>query len=85
MVRRGEQVIRDVPARLLIPNIKSKKLRGSDEISADGKYWVRLDKQHQLCRFFTDQSESSIAVTKPPGIEDQMAELAEMLKDINGR
>ena len=38
MVRRGDQVIKDVPARLLIPNIKSRKLRGSDEISADGKY-----------------------------------------------
>lgn len=81
MIRRGSQVINDVTPKLLIHNIRLKKLRGSDEISADGNKWIRLDKHHQLGYFFRRPDVEKPAT--PPNVETQMAELAEMLKEIN--
>lgn len=85
MLRRGSKIIKDVPAKSLIPNIKSKKLLGSDEISVDGVKWVRLDRHHQLGLYFSGQGvpENVSGNQRPPGIESQIAELADLLKEIN--
>lgn len=84
MIRRGTQVIKDVPAKLLIHNIRLKKLRGSDEMSADGEKWIRLDQHHQLGYFFRQKEVvSSNETTPPPNVANQMAELADMLREIN--
>lgn len=40
------------PVRLLIQNIKSGELSGVEEISADGKNWVRIDQHPQLTEYF---------------------------------
>ena len=82
MIRRGSQVIKDISAKLLIHNIKLKKLRGSDEISADGIKWMRIDKHHQLGYFFR-QPDVENTVSNPPNVENQMAELADLLREIN--
>lgn len=91
LVRRGDKVVKDFPTKLLIPNIKNKKLLGSDEISADGGKWVRLDRHRQLEQFFQPQNPQTNSETasdspsaSPPGFDAQMAELAEMLREING-
>ena len=87
MLRRGSKTIKDVPAKSLIPNIKSKKLLATDEISADGEKWVRLDKHHQLGFYFAEQKELEPGSNSPnpPGFESQITELAELLREINQR
>lgn len=85
MLRRGSKTIKDVPAKSLIPNIRSKKLLGTDEISVDGEKWVRLDRHHQLGLYFSGQEglESVSNNQRPPGIESQISELADLLREIN--
>lgn len=80
MLRRGSKIIKDVPAKSLIPNIKSRKLLGSDEVSVDGEKWMRLDKHHQLGSYFSGRGGLD---PKPQGIESQIAELADLLREIN--
>ncbi|QPJ65633.1 MAG: hypothetical protein G3M78_09600 [Candidatus Nitrohelix vancouverensis] len=79
-VRRGDAPTRQIPAKMLIPNIKIGKLYGSDEISGDGLRWVRLDRHSQLAHYFLVEEDSSpIEKSKV-----QLGELADMLKEING-
>jgi hypothetical protein len=51
-IRRGVNVARGFPVKLLIPYIECKKLLGSDEISGDGVRWMRLDRHKVLSRYF---------------------------------
>ncbi len=81
MLRRGSKIIKNVPARSLIPNIKSRKLLGSDEVSVDGEKWMRLDKHHQLGRYFS--GDGAVVSPNSQGIESQIAELADLLREIN--
>ncbi len=89
MVRRGDKVARYFPARWLVPYIKANKLLGSDEVSADGVKWVRMDRHRQLAPVFaprpTSKDDSDPSVSPPPGIEDQLTEMADMLREINGQ
>lgn len=68
---------------------------GSDEISGDGKSWVRVDSHYQLSKFFSAEDNESNTANQsgnvdlefsesPPNIENNLQEVAELLKDING-
>ncbi len=109
LVRRGSNIARGFPVKLLIPYIECKKLLGSDEISGDGVHWMRLDRHKVLSRYFSNpvqwvpeapspfsgeapelplEAEGGAAmketeVPKPPGLDKQLASLAEMLRDLN--
>lgn len=50
--RRDGKLSKAIPIKLVIPGIKSGKLLASDEISPDGKKWVRLDKTPHLAQYF---------------------------------
>lgn len=50
--RRDGKISKAIPIKLVIPGIKSGKLLASDEISPDGKKWVRLDKTPHLAQYF---------------------------------
>ena len=95
MVRRGNSKVSDVPAENLVTFIRRNILLGSDELSGDGKSWVRVDRHYQLRKYFAsddqekagtqdkpDSDDSSPA--PPPGLKDDLEEMASLLKDING-
>ncbi len=54
-VRRGDKVIKDFPARMLIQAIKSGKLLPTDEYSRDGDLWVKLGAHQQVSEYFTQR------------------------------
>jgi hypothetical protein len=81
-IRRSGKVVRNVLTHLLVPEIKQGRLKGDDEISADEKYWVRLDRHHQLARFFLIEP-SSDSKNPSPNMEQRLTDLSEMLKDLN--
>ncbi len=111
LVRRGANIARGFPVKLLIPYIECKKLLGSDEISGDGVHWMRLDRHKVLSRYFGNpvqwvpeapspfqgetpsldspsraEGEAPMteeAVPNPPGLDRQLASLADMLRDLN--
>jgi len=69
-------------------------LLGSDEISGDGKSWVRVDRHYQLSKFFSAEGNENNTASQngnvdlessesPPNIESNLQEVAELLKDIN--
>jgi hypothetical protein len=95
MVRRGSVTIPSVPTQKLRAFIRKRALLGSDEISGDGKSWVRADSHYQLSKFFTvedgksnsaSQSESSDLEfsESPTNFENNLQEVVDLLKDING-
>ena len=81
-IRRSGKIIRDVLTKSLISEIRQGRLKESDEISADEKHWVRLDRHYQLTRFFSSES-SSISANLPSDTDQRLIELAKMLKDLN--
>lgn len=80
-VRRGRKVVHGVATRSLIRLIREGRLRAEDEISADEKRWVRLDRHHQLAPYCAP--ESALAGHSPPGVEENLAELSVLLKELN--
>jgi hypothetical protein len=95
MVRRGSVTIPSVPTQKLRTFIRKRALLGSDEISGDGKSWVRVDRHYQLSKLFsTEGNESNTASqnantdlefsASPPNIKNNLQEVADLLKDING-
>jgi len=56
-IRRGVNVARGFPVKLLIPYIECKKLLASDEISGDGVRWMRLDRHKVLSRYFASSAQ----------------------------
>ena len=77
-VRRGGQIIKDVPVKTLVAGIKIGKLRRTDEFSSDGKHWTLLGMHRQLSQMFpADQPEISLQVKK------EFVKLADMMRDIN--
>jgi len=84
LVRRGKKVLR-IPAQRLVPYIRKKQLVASDEISIDGTRWVRLDHNPQLRSLFSSTEKQDPSTSFPAQLDDQLAGLAEMLKDINCR
>jgi hypothetical protein len=94
MVRRGSVTIPTVPTQKLRAFIRKRALLGSDEISGDGKSWVRADSHYQLSKFFSAENENNSASQSedtdlefsesPPNVENNLQEVADLLKDING-
>ncbi len=95
MVRRGSVTIPSVPTQKLRTFIRKRALLGSDEISGDGKSWVRVDSHYQLSKFFSAEGcenntpnqfgDADLEFSEsPPNIENNLQEMAELLKDING-
>jgi hypothetical protein len=94
MVRRGSVTIPSVPTQKLRTFIRKRALLGSDEISGDGKSWVRVDRHYQLSKFFSEEGNENNTASQnvnvdlefsesPPNIENNLQEVAELLKDIN--
>jgi len=97
MVRRGAITIPSVPTQKLQTFIRKRALLGSDEISGDGKSWVRVDRHYQLSKFFLNEGQGTIVsaqeqglnevlefVETPPDFENNLKQAADLLKDING-
>ena len=81
-IRRSGKVVRDVLTQSLVSEIRQGRLKENDEISADEKCWVRLDRHHQLARFFLTGA-SSNSKNPTPDMDQCLMELSEMLKDLN--
>ena len=96
MVRRGSITFRSVPIQQLFAFIRKKALLGADEISEDGKSWIRIDRHYQLRKFFSNEdpgikvseSEPDWSVEHenfeaPAHIENKFQEVVDLLRDIN--
>ena len=95
MLRRGPITFRSVPVQQLFAFIRKNALLGTDEISGDGKSWVRVDHHYQLRKFFSEdsgikvlESEPDLSVEhenieSPAHIEDKFQEVVGLLRDIN--
>ena len=97
MIRRGNSNVSDVPADNLITFIRKNILLGTDELSGDGKSWVRVDQHYQLRKYFSSNEKEALVVaqSKPgsddpvtfkptPSLKNELEEMASLLKDING-
>jgi hypothetical protein len=98
MIRRGNSNVSDVPADNLITFIRKNILLGTDELSGDGKSWVRVDQHYQLRKYFSsNEKEEALVVAQnksgpddpeslkpPPSLKNELEEMASLLKDING-
>ena len=99
MIRRGETKVTNVSSQNLITFIRRKVLLGTDELSGDGKNWIRVDRHYQLRKYFPCDEEGPATrelVDKPkpedyieigelsPGLKGNLEEVADLLKDING-
>ena len=96
MIRRGSITFHSVPVQQLFAFIRKKVLLGADEISRDGKSWVRVDRHYQLRKFFSNENhEIKFFELEPnlsgenenfetqPNFENQFQEVADLLKEIN--
>jgi hypothetical protein len=96
MIRRGSITFHSVPVEQLFVFIRKKFLLGADEISRDGKSWVRVDRHYQLRKFFSNENhEINFLESEPnlsgenenfetqPNFENQFQEVADLLKEIN--
>jgi hypothetical protein len=99
MIRRGKSNVSNVASPNLITFIRKKVLLGSDELSGDGKNWIRVDRHYQLRKYFANNEEvaaepvadkpkpekyaESDEFRAPPGLTNNLEELADLLKDIN--
>ena len=98
MIRRGNTNVSGVPADNLITFIRKNILLGTDELSGDGKSWIRVDQHYQLRKYFSsNEKEEALVVTQnrpgsddpvsfkpPPSLKNELEEMASLLKDING-
>ena len=97
MVRRGGITTTNVPTQKLLTFIEKKALLGTDEISSDGKNWVRIDRHYQLRKFFPEKIEENIPKVNrsehtgelevseiPADIKNKFKQVADLLNEING-
>lgn len=100
MIRRGKSNVSNVASQNLITFIRKKVLLGTDELSGDGKSWIRIDRHYQLRKYFPENEEAAVKqsgnesmsgnyiepdeLRPPPGLANDLEEMAELLKDING-
>ena len=96
MIRRGPITFRSVSVQQLFAFIRNKVLLGPDEISGDGKSWIRVDRHYQLRKFFSNEDHGIKLLESEPDlsvehenfetsahIENQFKEVADLLKEIN--
>ena len=81
-IRRSGRVVRNVLTQSLISDIKQGRLKKDDEISADEKNWVRLDRHYQLASYFPTQN-PSYSEDLPPDVKKHLSELSQMLKELS--
>ena len=76
MIRRGSSTVENVPSQNLITFIRKKVLLGTDELSGDGKDWIRVDRHYQLRKFFAinEGDPSKMEVGGTPRFEDKSEE-----------
>ena len=98
MIRRGKSKVSDVPSENLITFIRKNILLGTDELSADGKSWIRVDRHYQLRKYFLSNekeepllkvqdktsSDEPAQFNPPPSLKNDLEEMASLMKDING-
>ena len=95
-IRRGSITFHSVSIQQLLASIRKKVLLGNDEISEDGKSWIRVDRHYQLRKFFSNEahrikdSESELDLNgehenleTQASLENKFQEVANLLKDIN--
>ena len=96
MIRRGSITFHSVPVQQLFAFMRKKVLLGADEISGDGKSWIRVDHHYQLRKFFSNEDNGGKFLESEPNLseenekfeaqanlENQFQEVADLLKDIN--
>jgi hypothetical protein len=64
-LKRGCEVEENFPSKSLVPAIKKGELIGSNQISADGKSWIRLDKHSQLAHLFESEIKNKAIIGQP--------------------
>ena len=88
MIRRGESKVSNIPSENLITFIRKRALLGTDELSGDGKNWIRVDRHYQLQKYFPIDDEGLGAQVEAgelsPDLKGNLEEVADLLKDING-
>ena len=96
-LRRGGKVALNYSTRLLFQAIKNGKILATDEYSLDGRNWVKLGSHKQLAKYlnktpssdketFAENGETHSpppAGSPPPGLDDDLQKLADLLKGIN--
>ena len=95
-IRRGSITFHSVSIQQLLSSIRKKVLLGTDEISDDGRSWIRVDHHYQLRKFFSNEahrikdSESELDLNgeyenleTQANLENKFQEVANLLKDIN--
>jgi len=79
MIRRGTSTVENVPSQNLITFIRKKVLLGTDELSGDGKDWIRVDRHYQLRKYFANNTDgpATMESTDKPRLEnnDEVGEL----------
>ena len=80
MIRRGKTKVNNVSSQNLITFIRKKVLLGTDEISGDGKNWIRIDRHYQLRKYFLidEERQATMELAGNPKLEDydEMGELS---------
>ena len=56
MIRRGIRIARGIPARRLVTYILDKKILCTDEVSGDGRKWIRADQLRHLAPYFLEKN-----------------------------
>ena len=56
MIRRGNRIARGIPARRLVAYILDKKILCTDEVSGNGRKWIRADQLRHLAPYFLDKA-----------------------------
>ena len=96
MIRRGAITTPNVPTQKLVSFIRERVLLGADEISGDGKNWIRVDRHYQLRKFFSNKDSQTNVLEETdslrrevensenlPDLENELQEVANLLRDIN--
>ncbi len=80
MIRRGKTKVNNVSSQNLITFIRKKVLLGNDELSGDGKNWIRIDRHYQLRKYFLidEEGQATMELAGNPKLEDydEMGELS---------
>ena len=96
MIRRGTVTTSNIPTQKLVSFIRKRVLLGADEISSDGKNWIRVDRHYQLRKFFPNEHGQANILNvkndlsgevelseKPPHLANELQGMANLLRDIN--
>tara|TARA_Y100001960_G_scaffold139442_1_gene147646 strand:+ start:645 stop:965 length:321 start_codon:yes stop_codon:yes gene_type:complete len=96
MIRRGSIITPNVSTQKLVSFIRKRALLGADEISSDGKKWIRVDRHYQLKKFFSNEDSQTNVMKqtndlsneveiseRPPNLENDLRGVANLLREIN--